>query len=188
MILQYVASDVSKWQDAYSNDAIFSTHIGPHQAAYRHVRTLKPLEPEMWLALSSIKMSWLPSQRKKLSVPPIQRLHENRTYQKNLSFLQWLRQVDETKQPPLPYTDGSTLVGIKMVSPFKDSHYLQYLLLHHPQHDHLLLQIRYFAAAYSRMNNFWSNAEQVRTYFSNQQFDTIVFHIQSMSDFLCLWQ
>ena len=61
MILRYIASYVSKWQDAYSNDAMLSTHVGPHQAAYRHVRSLKPLEPEMWLALSSIKMSWLPS-------------------------------------------------------------------------------------------------------------------------------
>ena len=55
------------------------------------------------------------------------------------------------------------------------------------------LQIRYFAAAYSPMNGFWSDTEQVRTYFSHQghreQFvDTIVSHGESMSGYLRLWQ
>ena len=56
MILKYVASYVSKWHDAYSNDALFSLHVGPYQAAYRHLRALRPLEPEMWMSLSSQKI------------------------------------------------------------------------------------------------------------------------------------
>ena len=35
MILKYVTSYVSKWHDAYSNDALFSLLVGPYQAAYR---------------------------------------------------------------------------------------------------------------------------------------------------------
>ena len=58
MILRYVTSCVSKWQDAYTNEALYSSHILPFQAAHRHVSQLQTCEPEMWLYLSSIKMSW----------------------------------------------------------------------------------------------------------------------------------
>ena len=212
MILRYVTSYVSKWQDAYDNDAMYSVHVGSYQAAYRHVRSMKPLEPEMWLQLSSIKMSWSCSRRKKFRVPPIENLNQNRAYQKyltrpaqfqNLSLLQWLREVDETRVPPRPYKDGSTLVGIKTVSPFRDLYYFQHLLLYmphsstnalyHPQHDRLPRQIRFFASAFSRMNDFWSQSEHVRQYFCNQGHkeifvETILSHVASMTDFFRLFQ
>ena len=129
MILRYVTSYVSKWQDAYANDALYSVHVGPNQAAYKHLSCLKPLEPEMWLTLTSTKVSWMNSRRKKFTVPAIKRLEQNSVYQKylsrvirysNLSLLEWLRSVDETKTPPRPYKDSCTLVGVKTVSPLKD--------------------------------------------------------------------
>ena len=40
MLLKYVTSYVSKWKDAYSNDALYSTHTTPYQAAYRHLRDM----------------------------------------------------------------------------------------------------------------------------------------------------
>ena len=129
MILRYVTSYVSKWQDAYANDALYSVHVGPNQAAYKHLSCLKPLEPEMWLTLTSTKVSWMNSRRKKFTVPAIKRLEQNSVYQKylsrvirysNLSLLEWLRSVDETKTLPRPYKDNCTLVGVKTVSPLKD--------------------------------------------------------------------
>ena len=51
MLLKYVTSYVSKWKDAYNNDALYSPHTTPYQAAYRHIREMEPCEPEMWFQL-----------------------------------------------------------------------------------------------------------------------------------------
>ena len=66
MSLQYVTSYVSKWHDSFQSDALYSVHVGPYQAAYRHLISLKPLEPEMWLALSSTKCHGLQAEGKSL--------------------------------------------------------------------------------------------------------------------------
>ena len=58
MLLKYVASYITKWHGAFDDDALFSVHVRPYEAAYRHLRGLRPLEPEMWLSLSSKKVSW----------------------------------------------------------------------------------------------------------------------------------
>ena len=47
MILRYVTSYVSMWKDAYSNCALYSTNVGPYQAAYRHLKEMEQCEPEM---------------------------------------------------------------------------------------------------------------------------------------------
>lgn len=38
---------VTKWHDAFDGDAMYFKHVGPYEAAYRHLRSLRPLEPEM---------------------------------------------------------------------------------------------------------------------------------------------
>ena len=63
MLLRYVTSYVSKWHDSFQSDSLYSVHVGPYQAAYKHLICMKPLEPEMWLSLSSTKMLWRPSRR-----------------------------------------------------------------------------------------------------------------------------
>ncbi|KAJ7386050.1 hypothetical protein OS493_012384 [Desmophyllum pertusum] len=68
MLLKYASSYVSKWQDGYSNDALFSMHVTPYQAAYRHLRALRPLEPEMWMSLSNQKIAWTSSRTKAITV------------------------------------------------------------------------------------------------------------------------
>ena len=65
--------------------------------------------------------------------------------------------------------------------------------LYHPQHDRLPRQIRFFASAFSRMNDFWSQSEHVRQYFCNQGHkeifvETILSHVASMTDFFRLFQ
>ena len=57
------------WKDAYSNDPLYSTYINPCQAAYNHLRQMQPCEPEMWLNMSNIKMSWSLSRKKDYTVP-----------------------------------------------------------------------------------------------------------------------
>ena len=41
MLLRYVTMYVSKWKDAYSNNALYSHHVTPYQAAYRHLKEMK---------------------------------------------------------------------------------------------------------------------------------------------------
>ena len=104
MLLRYVTSYVSKWQDSFYSDSLYSVHVGPYQEAYKHLMCMKPLEPEMWMSLSSTKMSWTRSRRKKLSFHSIENISNNPAYIKylqwssshaHLSFLKWLRLFDE---------------------------------------------------------------------------------------------
>ena len=69
MLLRYVTSYVSKWKDAYSIDALYSHHVTPYQAAYRHLEEMQPCEPEMWLQMSPIKFSWSNCRTKNHAAP-----------------------------------------------------------------------------------------------------------------------
>ena len=51
MLLSYVTSYVTEWQDGLGADALYSYHISGGQAAIRFVMDMKPAEPKMWLAL-----------------------------------------------------------------------------------------------------------------------------------------
>ena len=64
MPLAYVTLYVTKWHDGITTDALYSYHLTGGQAAIRYVMDGKPAEPKMWLALSSIKMSWSSSRTK----------------------------------------------------------------------------------------------------------------------------
>jgi len=129
MILKYVASYVSKWHDAYSSDALFSLHVRPYQAAYRHLTALRPLEPEMWMSLGSQKIAWTNSITKSITAPTreteatkVYKAYLNRpNSQEQLAFLNWLSKYDAQKTRPKLYKRGSTtLVGAKMRSVFAD--------------------------------------------------------------------
>ena len=69
MLLRYVTSYVSKWKDAYSNDALYSRYVTPYQAADRHLKEMQLCEPEMWMHMSPIKLSWSNSRTKNYSAP-----------------------------------------------------------------------------------------------------------------------
>ena len=84
MMLCYITSYVSKWHDAYENDALYSAHVTPFQAVYRHVKDLKPCEHEMWLFMSSMKMLWSNSRTKDFIIPVSSNASCNVTYQKYL--------------------------------------------------------------------------------------------------------
>ena len=43
MLLRYVTSYVSKWQDSFETDSLYSLCIGPYQAACKHLMCMKPL-------------------------------------------------------------------------------------------------------------------------------------------------
>ncbi|PFX19004.1 hypothetical protein AWC38_SpisGene16592 [Stylophora pistillata] len=162
LLLKYAASYVSKWHDAFDSDTMFSVRVGPYDAAYRHLRGLRPREPEMWMSLSAKRIAWSQSRTKKVTVPtPGQsqlKSHElycrRPEHEKHLSFLDWLRLHDDKGKP---YKIGSTLVGLKTRSVFKDDYFYQDLITNHfhgnveqlkyEKKDELPVAIRYFAAA-----------------------------------------
>ena len=205
MLLRYVTSYVSKWQDS---DSLYSVHVGPYQAAYKHLICMKPLEPEMWLTLSSTKMSWSPTRRKKLSFHSVESISNNRGYMKylrrssthsHLPFLQWLRLFDEKKGTE--HKSGSTVVGVRMVSIFKDFFFFQYLVLNYPhsmtqefyhaEHHRLPDTIKFFGGAYTLMNEFWSNPQDIQSYLTEQGhkswfIQTVLAHLASLGDYFKL--
>ena len=81
MLLSYVTSYVTKWQDGIGTDALYSPNISGGQAAVHYVIDMKLAEPEM-LASSSTKMSWSCSRTKRYTVPLPQYVSENEIAEK----------------------------------------------------------------------------------------------------------
>ena len=210
MLLKYAASYVSKWHDAFDNDSMFSVHVGPYEAAYRHLKCLRPLEPQMWMSLTSKKISWSQSRTKKLTVPLRDSIQpeSHKAYCKrpeiesNLSFLEWLRLYDEKQKPPKKYKGGNTLVGCKLRSAYSDHYYFQQLVINlphrkvsellHPNDKELPEQIRNFAACWYHLD-MWKDSKKVSEHFSLQgnkahYVDTMVAFVRSRIDLLHLWQ
>ena len=140
MLLSYVMSYVTKWQDGIGTQALYSPNISGSQAAVRYVIDMKPAEPEMWLALSSTKVSWSCSRTKRYTVPLPQYVSENKIAEKYrnrpetmaTTLLIWLRMVDHSKQVLKCYKQGTTMVGLKVVSFFNSDYFFQYVLMNPP--------------------------------------------------------
>lgn len=139
LLLKYVSAYVSKSHDAFHSSSLYTMHTTPYEAAYRHLREMKALEPEMWLTLSSKKVAWTPHRCKNFVVPLYSNTNENKIIQRywnrpsnheHFTLLQWLCNFDHTKTSPSAYKRGQTFVGVKCISVFKDEYFFQYLLLH----------------------------------------------------------
>ena len=164
LLLKYVSSYVAKSQDVYHSESLYSPHTTPYEAAYRHLKDMAPLEPEMWLVHSSKKIAWSPHRLKKFTVPMPTTTSNNKLLQKywsrprRFSLLQWLREFDTSKGHPAQSKAGHTLVGTKLVSVFSDIYFFQDMLLNvpHTNTDMILIPgsetfppaIRYFVCAF----------------------------------------
>ena len=97
----YVTSYVSKFKDSQTTESLYNAHLIPAQAAYRHLRDMKPCEHEMIMTLSSTKMLWSNNSTKSY-VPPtsssaacntiLQKYHQ-RSNECNVCFLEFLRSM-----------------------------------------------------------------------------------------------
>lgn len=212
MLLRYVTSYVTKWQDGIDTDSLYSYHISGGQAAVRYVMDMKPAEPEMWLAMSSTKISWSCSRTKRYIVPSCERAvndiiakrYRNRPSElQSLSFLTWLRAVDHTKAVPKPYKQGNTLVGLKLVSFFNKQYFFQHALmnvphrsicqLQHPNHENIPSNLQWYAAAIHHSSEFWRNDEKVVQFLHNlgnrdTYITTCIAYLHSLADMFFLWQ
>ena len=109
MLLRYVTSYVTKWQDASHIDSLYSYKLQDYKAAVKHLMSNRPAEPEMWLELSSKKVAWMCSRTKRYNVPTSDTIKtdkianaywkRSKTYE-HLNLLAWLRVVDHTKKNP----------------------------------------------------------------------------------------
>ena len=207
LLLKYVSSYVAKGHDAYHSKCLYSPNTTPYEAAYRHLRDMKPLEPEMWLLLSLKKIAWNPHRLKKFTVPTPTTATNNKVLQKywsrphhlnRLSLLQWLRALDTSKCKPVEYKTGHTLVGTKLVSVFNDYYFFQDLSLNVPHRnidmslipasENLPPVVRYFASAIHYRSELWSNENAIRRHFDMEghkswYITNIVLHIESLTDF-----
>lgn len=166
MVLKYVASYVSKWHDETPADSLHSTNVTGFQAACNFLRSMHPLEPEMVLQLSSLKMSWTSSRTKRVVAPTPDFVPTHSAYQKylkqqpfdsQLTFAQWLRMYNKTAAKPSKYRSGDTLVGVQMYSYFNPVFFYQFLAmhfphsaegeLHHEREEQLPTSIKFFVKA-----------------------------------------
>ena len=212
MLLKYVSSYVTKAHDAYNCEALYTIHTTPYQAAFRYLKEMSPLEPEMWLSLSSKKIAWTPHRLKHFSVPLPDFAENNKTLQaywsrpkslERLSLLQWLRQVDTSKTQPVVYKNGKTLVGTKQTSVFKDEYFFQDMLLNiaHrntreleiPGVDQIPQVIRYFVCALHHRASLWMSEDNIKSRFNLEGHKSwhvanILTHVQSLKDLYNLHQ
>ena len=123
---------------------------------------MHPLEPEMVLQLTSLKIARSNSHTKAFTAPtPDQTEHKIHlkylacaNEDEHMTFLGWLREYDYEKNPPKRYRDGNTLVGLKHFSVFNPLYFFQLLVmnfphrsldeLRDPREDRLADPIKYF--------------------------------------------
>lgn len=207
MLLRYVASYVSKFHDGVPVDALYSYHVSDVQLAYRFLTTIQPLEPEMWMSLSNMKISWSNNRTKRYSIPAPANVPDNKQYIKyvsrpseleHTSFTEYLRAFTPDGKR---YQNGNTLVGLK--SYMNDEYFFQYSLmnhphrnlqeLYHPSHNDLPNCIKFFAGAYCLNSEFWKDDSAIRTFLSiegnkSHFIDTYISYLHSLIDTFQMWQ
>lgn len=201
MLLKYVTSYVAKCHDVVKTQQLYSVDLGAYQAATSFLKNMHPLEPEMVLQLTSMKIAWKNSRTKPFTAPtPNQTQHK--VHQKylaqsqddeDLTFPEWLRHYDHDKNPPKQYKDGSTLVGVKHFSIFNSLFFYQLLIMNIPhrtldelrdlREERLPEPINHFVPAREKLPNILGSREAILEYLSSEShkrsyLDTIVLYIQ----------
>jgi len=69
MLLKYVTSYVAKCHDAVKTQQLYSADLGAYQAATSFLKNMHPLEPEMVLQLTSMKIAWSNSRTRPFTAP-----------------------------------------------------------------------------------------------------------------------
>lgn len=201
MLLKYVTSYVAKCHDVVKTQQLYSVDLGAYQAATSFLKNMHPLEPEMVLQLTSMKIAWKNSRTKPFTAPTPNHT-QHKVHQKylaqsqddeDLTFLEWLRHYDHDKNPPKQYKDGSTLVGVKHFSIFNSLFFYQLLIMNIPhrtldelrdlREERLPEPINHFVPAREKLPNILGSREAILEYLSSEShkrsyLDTIVLYIQ----------
>ena len=175
MVLKYVSSYVSKWEEAFHRDALYCSNIIASKAAFKYLITLDVCEPEMWVLLSSKKICWSNSTRKKYRAPTFEKAAEDATLNKyherpncfdSLSLIEWLRSVDaNASSGPKHYPEGKKVL-VQMAYLF----FLQYLIVYYAhrqlaticrdEHAQIPTHILFFSKAKASMPEIFVDFER----------------------------
>lgn len=212
MVLKYVSSYVLKWHNGASNEGLHCNDVSGFQAACTFLRSMHPLEPEMALQLTNMKIAWTCSRTKRVTPPTPDSASTHSSYQKylkrrqdenQLSFLEWLRAYNDSPTKPTRYRSGETLVGVKLLSMFNPLFFYQFLIMHHPHtcehdlyhpdEDSLPAAVRYFVKAAELAPLIWNSQQGLRNYLAAEAHkahfvDTVCYFISSLHDICHLWE
>ena len=212
LILQYVAGYVSKWNESYHTDWIFTVQTPPALTAFRYIALLSICEPEMWMLLTSKKLSWCDSTRSQFRVPDASHAGSHAVVRQyyarpddlhHLSFHQYLRQYNVTVIPPKCYKPGtSVLVGLQYLSIYNPMYCSQLLLMTYPHRDIADIlptcedtppQIKHFKVASILLPDYVHNMknfeDELHACGHKQGFiKTAMYYIESLHDMLYLHQ
>ena len=210
MLMRYVTNYVSKFKDSQSTESLYSTRLVPAEAAYRHLRDMKPCEPEMIMTLSSVKMAWS-SNSTKSYVPPIPSTAETnsmlmkyhaRNDEFEVTFLEFLRTHDTSKTNCPLYKRQKYLVGVKYVSYFNPNFFFQFVLMNkphrnldemkHPDHERLPDDLKYFASCLVNIPQLF-NEQEMRQMLEKEGhksyfIDNVLSYIANVKNVYELWQ
>ena len=174
-------------------------------------KNMLPLEPEMVLQLTSMKIAWTNSRTKSVTAPtPDQSCLKSHLkylsrppHNEEISFLKWLRLYDHEKSPPKPYKGGNTLVAVKHLSPFNPLYFYQLLVMNMPHHsvdelvdlheDRLPQPIKYFVPAREKLPVILGSCNAILRYLSSESHkrshvDTLLHYMKSLEDIYTMWQ
>ena len=212
MLLKYVSSYVTKMHDCATQEGLYCKDITGYQAAHSFLRTVRPLEPEMVLQLSNIKVCWTDKMTIVFRPPFPQQTTTHKVYNMYLqrpraeddqSLLQWLRCHQTSAAKAKPYPNDRVLVGVKYVSVFNPIFFYQHLTmhhphrhvqdLHHPQASTMPCSIAYFAQSAAITPESWNTSDAITTFFEKEGhkdyfINTIVSYVHSLYDILHLWR
>ena len=211
MLLKYVTSYVSKCHDIVKSQQPYSRDLGAYQAATFFLKHMHPLEPEMVLQLTSVKIAWSNSRTKAVTAPTPDQ-PSSKAYLKylsrspddeSLSFLEWLHLYDHEKSPPKQYETGNTLVAVKHFCTFNPLYFHQLLVMNLPHRsaddlmdpcqDCLPEPIRYFVPARDKLPHILGSSDAIRSFLASESHkrsyvETLLYDIKSLEDIYTIWQ
>ena len=212
MLLKYVSSYVTKMHDSATSEGLYCKDVTGCQAAHSFLQTVRPLEPEMVLQLSNIKVCWTDKMTILFRPPFPEQTTTHEVYNMYLerprgedqqSLLQWLRCHQTSSAKAKPYANDRVLVGVKYVSVFNPIFFYQHLTmhhphrhvedLHHPQASTMPSSITYFAQSAAITPESWNTSDAITAFFEKEGhkdyfINTIVSYVHSLYDILHLWR
>ena len=162
-------------------------------------------EPEMWLYMSSIKMSWTSSRTKEFCPPKTEQSCQTATYTKylacgrhaeNLSFLQWLHSYQHTHANPhctkvaIHFSLSSVWVSFQELLMNYLHRNLSSLFI--PNYKDYPEQFCYFSCGVVKRDSQWATLDAAKIHFGRHGhrdycINNLLSHIASQHNMLNLW-
>jgi len=180
-------------------------------AAYRHLTSLRPCDPEMILQMSTVKLAWTSRTTKKIVPCKLAKFGDDAVVQqyinredtlKEMTLLEWARKFVLGSTRSSSHTQNA-LVAVRYNSVYHEEFFFQDMLfncafrslddlLH--CHDAILPpDLRFFAASIQRNPGRWTNSETVKERLrlecnKDKYIDNVVAFVSSQYEVLKAWE